>query len=130
MAQILLIEPDRLLAKSYFGVLKAAGHKVVVCLTGQAAIQAADKLKPDLVVLELQLKGHNGVEFLYEFRSYPEWQNIPVIAQTLVPEAALDKIETVPLLGISAYLYKPTSSLQKLVDTINDLLPAYENARH
>lgn len=118
MARILLVEPDRLLAKAYESSLSAAGHQVTACLTGQAAIQAADKRAPDLVVLELQLKGHNGVEFLYELRSYPEWQDIPVIVQTLVPERTLKNVQAVPLLGINAYLYKPASSLGKLVEAV------------
>lgn len=122
MARILLVEPDRLLAKAYIQVLKAAGHQVTACLTGQAGIQAADQQTPDLVVLELQLKGHNGVEFLYELRSYPEWQSIPVVVQTLVPPAALDQIETLPLLGIDRYLYKPSTKLEDLVDAAHDLL--------
>lgn len=122
MARVLLIEPDRLLAKSYIGALHAAGHQVTACLTGQAGIQAADQQTPDLVVLELQLKGHNGVEFLYELRSYPEWQSVPVIVQTLVPQKSLDKIETLPLLGIDRYLYKPTASLEDLVEVVQDVL--------
>jgi DNA-binding response OmpR family regulator len=122
MSRLLLIEPDRLLAKHYAGVLRAAGHEVICCLTGQSAIQAADEHTPDVVILELQLKGHNGVEFLYEFRSYPEWQSIPVIVQTLVPPQVLENIAAVPLLGIAAYLYKPTSNLEKLTDAVADLL--------
>jgi CheY-like chemotaxis protein len=122
MAKVLLIEPDRVLAKHYITILRNAGHKVTACLTGQAAIQAADEKVPDLVVLELQLKGHNGVEFLYEFRSYPEWQHIPVVVHTLIPELALAGISTVPLLDIHTYLYKPTTSLEKLADTVDEAL--------
>lgn len=122
MARILLIEPDRILAKAFAEKLSALGHKTTVCLTGQAAIQAADKQAPELVILELQLKGHNGVEFLYELRSYPEWQDIPVIVQTLVPEQTLRNIQTMPLLNISAYLYKPASNLEKLADAVQENL--------
>lgn len=120
MARILLVEPDRLLAKTYAKSLRQAGHAVTCCLTGQAAIQAADRQTPDAIVLELQLKGHNGVEFLYELRSYPEWQDLPVVVNTLVPEQSLHSIATVPLLHINAYLYKPNSSLAKLLEAVND----------
>lgn len=122
MANILLIEPDRILAKHYAAVLEAAGHIVTACITGQAAIQAADEQTPDLVVLELQLKGHNGVEFLYEFRSYSEWQHTPVVVHTLVPELAMDGISTVALLNIQTYLYKPTTSLRQLTDAVDEAL--------
>lgn len=124
MAYILLIEPDRRLAKNYLSLLQEAGHEVEWCTDGQLAIQAADARQPEVVILELQLKGHNGVEFLYEFRSYPEWQSVPVIAQTMVPPAALDNIATAHLLDIHTYLYKPTSRLSALLEAIKESLAA------
>ncbi len=66
MAQILLIEPDRLLAETYAQSLTGGGHRVVACAGAQAAIHAADQDCPDIVILELQLVEHSGVEFLYE----------------------------------------------------------------
>jgi len=53
----------------------------------QAAVHAADERQPDVVVIELQLPAHNGVEFLHEFRSYPEWQWIPVVVNTVLHPA-------------------------------------------
>ncbi|MDB5170496.1 MAG: hypothetical protein JWO35_190, partial [Candidatus Saccharibacteria bacterium] len=41
MANILLIEPDRLLAETYCQSLIGAGHSVVPCASAQAAIMAA-----------------------------------------------------------------------------------------
>lgn len=125
MANILLIEPDRLLAETYCQSLITAGHKVVPCASAQAAIMAADQIKPDLVVLELQLIEHSGVEFLYEFRSYLEWQSIPVIVQSHVPasEFATNWQSLKQQLGIEVYLYKPHATLKKLISSVNSQLP-------
>jgi len=79
MAQILIIEPDARLAALYAEAMQTRQHQVVTVSTAQAAILAADATNPDLVVLELQLTAHSGVEFLYEFRSYADWQTIPVV---------------------------------------------------
>ena len=76
---VLLVEPDRVLAGSYRQKLRAAGHRVVHVSTAQAAVQAADKKCPECIVLNVDLPRHNGIEFLYEFRSYPEWQDVPVV---------------------------------------------------
>lgn len=122
MAYILLIEPDRRLAGNYVATLEAAGHEVYWCISGQVAIHAADERHPDLVVLELQLKGHNGIEFLYEFRSYPEWQTIPVIVQSLVPPAALENMAAARWLDIHTYLYKPQSRLSHLVEAVDTIV--------
>ncbi|PIZ61630.1 hypothetical protein COY17_03890 [Candidatus Saccharibacteria bacterium CG_4_10_14_0_2_um_filter_52_9] len=124
MADILLIEPDRLLADTYLQALAMAGHSVGVCVGAQAAIMVADQTKPDLVVLELQLTSHSGIEFLYEFRSYPEWQKIPVVVQSHVPVTEFaDSWDLLNKeLGVVAYLYKPQTSLDKLVKTVNQQL--------
>ncbi|HWB39003.1 MAG TPA: response regulator [Candidatus Saccharimonadales bacterium] len=124
MAQILLVEPDQLLAKTYAAGLTYAGHNVVAARTAQSAVQAADALQPDLVVLELQLVEHSGVEFLYEFRSYSEWQNVPVMIHSHVPPAEFNSHLQLlkDELGVQVYLYKPATSLQFLLETVTDQL--------
>jgi DNA-binding response OmpR family regulator len=116
MSNILLIEPDRLLAETYAAALKSQGHELAVCATAQSGIFAADEKKPDLVIVELQLVEHSGIEFLYEFRSYSEWQNVPVIVLSVVPKSEFSgswELLTNQL-GISDYLYKPDTPLKKL----------------
>ena len=122
MAQILLVEPDRLLARIYFDALTHAGHKVQICATAQAGIFCADDIKPDVVLLELQLVAHSGIEFLYEFRSYPDWQNIPVIITTNVPAGEFSGSWKLlrDQLKVCQYLYKPLTSLQRLLSTVTE----------
>ncbi len=117
MANILLIEPDKVLAEIYAAVLAADKHDVVTKATAQAAITAADHAKPDLVILELQLVEHSGIEFLYEFRSYLEWQAIPVLIHSQVPpgEFANSRQLLERELGVTDYLYKPRTTLDQLL---------------
>lgn len=125
MAQILLIEPDRVLAKTYAEVLIHAGHHVLVAATAQAGVQAADVIKPEVVILELQLVEHSGIEFLYEFRSYLDWQAIPVLIQTHVPPAEFNNNYKLlqDELGVRAYLYKPHTSLRELLAHVREHSP-------
>lgn len=130
MAEILLIEPDRLLAESYVQALQAAGHEVNAASSAQAAVLAADAIRPDLVILELQLVEHSGIEFLYEFRSYPDWQEVPVLIHTQVPAAEFnDSWELLRgELGVREYLYKPHTSLKRLTASVDGHLPASARA--
>jgi DNA-binding response OmpR family regulator len=120
MAHILLIEPDRVLAGTYKQTLERAGHSVIPVSSAQAAIIAADYQTPDAIILELQLIEHSGIEFLYEFRSYPEWYNIPVIIQTQVPPAEFNTNQQLlrDQLNIRTYLYKPQTSLKQLLHAV------------
>lgn len=122
--RILLIEPDHILAKTYGKALQSAGYQVHTAATGQDAITTADANQPDLVILELQLVEHSGIEFLYEFRSYTDWQNIPAIIHSQVPPGEFtDSQQQLQELGVSSYLYKPRTSLKQLLNTINELSP-------
>jgi DNA-binding response OmpR family regulator len=117
--QILIIEPDKLLAETYQQSLQSAGHKVRVAADAQNAIHDIDKKRPDLIILEVQLGEHNGVEFLYELRSYGEWTNIPVIVLSQLPEADIGFSRTVKdKLGIRAYHYKPATNLAHLCESV------------
>lgn len=119
MMSVLLIEPDKLLAQTYQKALKEAGIGVQWEASAQNAVMAIDKKRPDLIVLELQLTGHNGVEFLHELRSQHDWQDIPVLLHTLVPITDLQLTPALQgQLGIVGYLYKPQTSLKHLVETI------------
>ncbi len=123
MARILLIEPDTILAGIYAKALKHDGHKVMLAAGAQTAILAADKQQPELVIVELQLASHNGLEFLYEFRTYPDWQNIPVLIHSVVPPGEFKaSAELTDGLNVAGYLYKPRTSLAQLLRVVNGQL--------
>jgi CheY-like chemotaxis protein len=121
--QVLIIEPDLVLADIYEKYLTSEGLIVDVQHSAQDAINAIDSFTPDIIIIEIQMAGHGGYEFLYELRSYPEWQNIPVIINTLVPKNALNlESKIMKQLDVSFYLYKPTTKLSDLKDSINSRL--------
>ncbi len=115
MSRILLIEPNRLLSKQYAAYLKGEGYMVVCCEDAQGGINAADGLAPDLIIAELMLRGHSGIEFLYEFRSYAEWREVPAIILSSLPEreSSIPR-STLQELGVATYLYKSETSLERL----------------
>jgi DNA-binding response OmpR family regulator len=97
MAQILLLETDRQLAKSLKDYFGRAGHSLVCYSDPQQAVVAADRRQPQVIILDLMLAGRSGIEFLYELRSYPE-------------------------LGVSKYLHRQTTSLPQLLAEAQKLL--------
>lgn len=121
MADVLIIEPDNLLAKTYQAALKNAGHTSRRVKTAQAAIVKLDQNRADVVVLELQLVKHNGIEFLYEMRSYTDWQDLPVIIHSFTtPEIMKNRVLSQHI-GVAKYLYKPSTSLSDLLEAIAEV---------
>lgn len=124
MAKILLIESNTILTQIYEKALSQAGHEVFSSNNAQHSIMLVDTHKPDLVIVELQLPVHNGLEFLYEFRSYKEWALIPVIIHTIVPPSEFKNNPTLwRHLNIQAYLYKPQTKLVDLLSAVENNLP-------
>lgn len=129
MGRILIVETDRLIAENLSKYLKKYGHDVDWQQDLQAAIDSADAVQPDLVVLDLMLCGRSGVEFLYEFRSYPDWHSIPVVLFSNISIRDLGTSTTgFGELNISAYHYKPTTSLAQLAHSIDFVIGNPVNA--
>lgn len=120
--KILLVEPDKILSEVTESALTAVGHDIATARSAQHALDVLDEYMPDLVILEIQLGLHNGIEFLYEVRSYPEWQHIPAVIYTL-NSRTLDRQFAPALedLRVSAVLYKPHTTTNRLVEVVNGL---------
>lgn len=120
---ILLIEPDNLMAKIYTDAFNKNNLSVTHVNTAQQAINAVNKY-PDLIVLEIQLTEHSGIEFLYELRSYDDLRNIPVIISTIIPlrefKQSLDKM--INELNIVEYYQKDSTEISKLIKKINEVI--------
>jgi DNA-binding response OmpR family regulator len=124
MPKILIIEPDHVLAKTYKTALENAGYKVSTSTNAQDAINEVDSNEPDLIIVEIQLVSHSGIEFLYEFRSYKEWQKVPVLILSMVPmQEFSDNWELLSKeLNIASYLYKPSVKLGQLIKEVEKIL--------
>lgn len=121
--KILLIESDKLIASNLIHAFKAANHKIVWCKQPQSAIDKADTEAPDAVIMDLLLAERGGIEFLYEFRSYPEWQNIPVIIYSdISPEEFNAATGAYNQLDITAYYYKPATLVSELVSSMESVM--------
>ncbi len=123
MARILLIESDHILSDGITKILTKNGHSVDWHVDPQAATDSADKKTPQLIIIDLMLGGRSGVEFLYELRSYPEWQKLPVIIYSSVEPEEFGKGNFgFTQLGIVAHHYKPTTSLSQLAGSVKNVL--------
>lgn len=119
-SNILILEPDRVLSSIYSKYLSENRYKLFSAYKVEDALELLDQHKIDIILMELQISGHNGLEFLYEIRSYPEWDDIKIIINSIYQ---LDNINslTLDLLNISKILYKPEAKLITLLNVVNDL---------
>ncbi len=110
---ILLVESDPFVATSVVRFLRQLHATVQVSITAQAAIQACDIQIPDVIILDISLTGHSGIEFLHEFKSYSDWQSLPIIAWSMQSYTPAQQ-KALHMLGAQHVLYKPHATLQAL----------------
>jgi DNA-binding response OmpR family regulator len=123
VADLLIIEADSQLAGSYKKYLSLANHTVRIHPDPQTAIVSTDSARPDIIILNFMLAGRSGLEFLYELRSYPEWQTIPVVLTGSYSQDEIKEFsEIFKQLNVHIYLHKPTTPLSKILEETNHLL--------
>lgn len=119
MSNILIIEPDVVLARLYQSALQAKGHDVTRAANAQEALFAIEKSRPDSIVLEIDMPNHNGLEFLYEFSSYSDWAGINIVILSTLRPSLFERMKVSwRQLGVSEYLYKPETSLATLQQVV------------
>ena len=98
-------------------------HELDVAETAAAALVLAGDKKPDLVLLEVALASHSGMEFLYEFSTYSDWLRVPVLLYTQVKlQDEVVRSHAFKQLNVKGYLYKPETMLKTLASVAEKYL--------
>ena len=119
---VLVVEPDELLAKTYRRILTDSGYYVRSSTNAQDAIIDIDSTKPDVILVEIQLRLHNGIELLNEIRSYPDLSEIPIIVLTYVPEVSFSSLLNDKQLKFVKYLHKSQATHQDILFAVQEAL--------
>jgi two-component system cell cycle response regulator DivK len=104
---VLLVEDNPRNLKLARDVLEYAGFAVTVVMTGEEALPAARRGKPDVILMDLQLPGIDGHAALAQLRSDPSTAGIPVVAVSAFAMRA-DRERALGS-GFDGYLEKPIS---------------------
>ena len=79
---ILVVEDNPMNLKLVRDILKQSGYRVAESTTGEEALDALKFIRPDLILMDIQLPGIDGLRAARLLRDNPETCNIPVIALT------------------------------------------------
>jgi two-component system cell cycle response regulator DivK len=120
---ILVVEDNERNLKLLRDVLQYAGYGVLAARTAEDGIALAVSEPPDLVLMDLQLPGIDGIEALRRLRESPRTANIPVVAVTA--QAMKQDRERVLQAGFDGYVEKPIS-VRAFPDQVRRFLPAEE----
>ena len=116
MPKLLLVEDEKSIAEGLAITLEAEGFQVAWVKDGLDAIPAWERVRPDLVVLDLMLPGMSGTEICRKIRARSD---VPIIMLT-AREAEVDRVVGLEL-GADDYVTKPFST-RELVARIKAVL--------
>jgi two-component system cell cycle response regulator DivK len=105
MTLILIIEDNEKNMKLVRDILQVKGYATMEAGTAEDGLAMAAARKPDLVLMDIQLPGMNGIEALGELRANPATADIPVIAVTA--SVMQQDRKHITEAGFDAYLSKP-----------------------
>jgi two-component system cell cycle response regulator DivK len=113
--QILVVEDNEKNMKLCRDVLRASGYRPIEATTGRRALELAVEHRPDLVLMDIQLPGLDGIETLNRMRSDEATASIPVLALTAL---AMNRDRARFLAaGFDGYVSKPVDIIE-LVATV------------
>ena len=107
MTVILIVEDNPRNLKLVRDLLEHAGHTTLEAATAEDGLALARAHGPDLVLMDVQLPGMDGVQALARLRADPATQAIPVVALTAF--AMEDERARFAAAGFDGYLEKPIS---------------------
>ena len=121
MSLVLIVEDNPRNMKLVRDVLQVKGHETLEATTAEDGIALAVERRPDLVLMDIQLPGMNGIDALRVLRGDPATAKIPVIAVTasvmqqdrkLILEAGFDSYLGKPL-NLAEFLAAVNAALAK-----------------
>jgi two-component system cell cycle response regulator DivK len=105
MARVLIVEdnPTNLTLATF--LLQSAGHSVLCATDAEAGLTLARAERPNLILMDIQLPGMDGLEATAQLKGDEATRGIPVIALTAL--AMKGDEERIRAAGCDGYIAKP-----------------------
>ena len=118
MKVVLIVEDNELNMKLARDILQAKGYATLEAISGEDGVRMTTQKLPDLVLMDIQLPGINGIEAFKQLRSDPRTAAIPIAAFT-ASVTPTDRTRITDA-GFDAFLSKPID-LKEFVATVKRL---------
>ncbi|HHS96490.1 MAG TPA: hybrid sensor histidine kinase/response regulator [Chloroflexi bacterium] len=121
-SRILYVEDDPSSARLVKRVLEAEGFDVVIAEDGISALEIAQQVRPDLVLMDINISGLDGYEVTTRLRSIETLQDVPIVALTAATLKG-DR-ERALIAGCNGYIPKPVD-VDRLPEQVRSYLGGF-----
>lgn len=125
--KILLVEDDAFLSELYVTKFGEVGYEIIVAEDGQEGLSLAEKLKPDLILLDIVLPRLDGLTVLRSVKEREAIKDIPVILLTNLGQQ--EDVDRGIALGAADYVIKAHFTPTEVVAKVDAVLRKSEAAR-
>ena len=119
MSVVLIVEDNEKNMKLVRDVLRVKGYATIEATTAEDGIALAHEQKPDLILMDIQLPGMNGIDALRVLRTDPATAHIPAIAVTA--SVMQQDRNLITDAGFDGYVGKPIN-LREFLDAVRTTL--------
>lgn len=119
MSVILIVEDNEKNLKLVRDVLRVKGYATIEATNAEDGIALANEHKPDLILMDIQLPGMNGIDALRALRANPVTAGIPAIAVTA--SVMQQDRNLITDAGFDGYVGKPIN-LKEFLDAVRTML--------
>lgn len=110
--RVLVVDDEPNIVLSLEFLIEQAGYESRVARDGEAAIEAIEACKPDLILLDVMLPKRDGFEVCRTIRANPDWNDIRIVM--LTAKGRESEREKGLALGADAYITKPFSTREAM----------------
>lgn len=121
-AKIAIIEDDPAISQMYRFKFEAEGYQVETAGNGKLGLGLAEKMKPDIILLDLMMPEMNGDEMLEKMRATSWGKDIRVVVLTNKGEQEIP--EKVRQLNVSAVILKADMTPRQVAELVKTQLAA------
>lgn len=119
---ILLIDYEPRSIERTKSPLVALGYRVAVATDGLAGVEAFERLKPDLVLIEAMIPKKHGFEVCQDLKKTPVGKRTPIIITTSVYKGRKYRTQALHMYGCDEYIEKPIPEDQ-FIEIVRRFLP-------
>jgi two-component system cell cycle response regulator DivK len=116
---ILIIDDNPLNLKLISLILELEHHKIFTAGNAEEALDILKKIKPDLILMDLQMPGMDGLQLTQQLKSQPQYKNVLIVALTAY--AMVGDKERALAAGCDGYISKPIDT-KRFPEVVADYL--------
>lgn len=120
MAKILIIEDKPSISQMYKFKLEQIGYSTEIALNGIEGVKLAEKIQPDLILLDIKMPEMNGDVALAKIRETEWGSKIHVIILTNISRD--EAPSTLRLLNVSRYIVKASYTPNQVASVVDEVL--------